>query len=670
MQEIQTKAMQKYAKNREFFSQKHPDIFHKLMLLEEAINNKQYKEKYALEYKEKYFDVVELSSGNFLYNSNSVKISEQLTAQVNLSKNSQIFEGFGMYLDYEKDKDNFDDKTEGSEGVFPLMSYYLKNTPKNPQFKEIEKFIFIGVGLGLHIPQIAKKIQAEEYFIIEDDLELFRLSLFTTPYYKLQGNLFFSIAEQKDRFTQNFKNFLELSFFRNRYLKYSYFPAHSKEKIAFIKNALALQAFSSFPYKTLLKKIMRSLGYISQNYSFINLAKHFKISDINQIPVLILGAGPSFSKNIEWVKAHQNKFIIVAVSAVLNKLSQEEIYPDIVTHLDGFNVSIKHLEGFNAEIFLQNAILLAGSFTPQAVIGKFSKKNVYIYEEDNTRYHDGFGSITGPCVGSTALLSLIQMNMKSIYTVGLDLALDKEGYSHSSSHILSNTTKYDLSQANENAISMRGMFFPVSGNFEKTVMTNPLFYSSIHALDSTLPLIKNDTQTIYNLSDGAAIKATEPTHIENIHIDKVLNKQDIHQKIIDLLEHYSARELTKEDLISLQSRKEFASHLNSSIKNFVNMKFTDANQFLYSFISLLLDILIEPTRDTNDLVTIYDRFLSYTAPIIFDFFNTKELTNIQEHVKKFQSLLTDEMFEIVKIYEKNIEEFLKKQIKRNKPLNH
>ena len=52
---------------------------------------------------------------------------------------------------------------------------YIENTKDYDTMKLIEKYIFIGVGLGIHIELTHKKIKSEEYFIIEDDLELAEL---------------------------------------------------------------------------------------------------------------------------------------------------------------------------------------------------------------------------------------------------------------------------------------------------------------------------------------------------------------------------------------------------------------------------------------------------------------------------------------------------------------
>ncbi len=48
-----------------------------------------------------------------------------------------------------------------------------------------------------------------------------------------------------------------------------------------------------------------------------------------------LGAGVSLAKNLEWVYLNQEKFVIVASSAVLKHLRILEIIPDIILAVDG-----------------------------------------------------------------------------------------------------------------------------------------------------------------------------------------------------------------------------------------------------------------------------------------------------------------------------------------------
>ena len=527
--------------------------------------------------------------------------------------------------------------------------------------EQIEKFIFIGVGLGIHIIEIDKKIAAEEYCIIEDNLELFRLSLFTTPYYQLNARITFCIQENKDNFTRSFREFLSLSFFRNRYLKYSYFGAHSKEKIKLIKNALSSQNFSTFPYKTFLEKLTRQFNFMQQNYKYINLSNQLPSSTLSQKPLLILAAGPSFSKHLQWLKEHHNEYIIMAVSAVLNKLSQLHIQPDIVTHLDGFAIAFKHFKGYDAKTLLKKSILIAGNFTEQRVLDQFTKENVYLIEELQTNYHEGFNSISGPCVGSTALFHALLLHFNNIYTLGLDLALSDDGHSHAASHKLTNT-KYDTSTFNQltQNIALRDDFFSVKGNFKPTVFTTPLFYSSLYTLNLTIPSLKDKDQNIYNLSDGAYIKESVALYIKDITTHQKIQKKQLHKELHQLLNQYATTSLSSKDRASLHQRLIFAKDIKSMLLSWQqDIDTTNKYNYLHNLITIMLQILQEYTRENRNLITVYEYFFNYAMPIVFDFFNTKELQNIKLHINNINKIVFNEMLEIVKIYESRIENFLK-----------
>ena len=510
MRSVEDKALLTYNNNKEFLQNNYPQTYQKIEAYEAKLANQTVQEHYALDYIDEYFDVVQLSSGSYLYGENSHSVSKELAKRVNYKKNSYIFDGFMMFYGFEKHKEEFDDKTQGMEGVFPLMTYYLDHIKPEDEMNEIEKFIFIGTGLGEHILKIDNKIKAEEYFIIEDDIELFRLSLFVTPYYELShATLTLSIADSQGDFVTKFKKFLENSFFRNKYLKYSYFPAHSDEKIRFIKNTLASQSFATFPYKTMLSKYLRPLEYIKEGYQFLDLSKHFGQSEITQKPLLIIAAGPSLDDNIEWLKTNHHKYTVMALSATLKTLYEHSITPDIVTHLDGFSVAKQHFEGFEQHRFLQNTIALFGSFVPREILGYFQKENIYITEDVGTLYHKNFSAPSGPCVGSTTLMWSLMLGFESIYLLGLDFALGDDGASHSKTHQLTQKS-YTISDELTQQISFRGDLLDVQGNFKKSVKTIPLFYSSLQSMFEILPSLKKDTQHIYNLNNGAYIATTTP----------------------------------------------------------------------------------------------------------------------------------------------------------------
>jgi len=543
------------------------------------------------------------------------------------------------------------------------MTYYLDHRKPTDEMQEIEKFIIIGVGLGMHIMDIDSKISAEEYFIIEDDLELFKLSLFTTPYFKLEkATLTFSVSDDKMAFNDKFKTFLENSFFRNKYLKYQLFPAHSTEKIKFIKNALASQSFASFPYKTNLEKYIRGLNYLNSGYKFLNLSKHFNDSELTEKPLLIIASGPSLDANLEWLKEHHNKFIILALSATLKILQKNNIVPNIVTHLDGFKPSIKHLKGFEKSDFLRNSIAIVGSFTPPEVLDYFQQENIYITEEHATYYNKEFYADAGPCVGSTSIMWATQMNFKDIYLLGIDFALSEQGLSHSQTHQLTKT-EYDIKKMDTltSSISFRGDFFKVKGNFREEVETTPLFYGSILAINNILPTIKQKTQTIYNLNNGAYLKETVTLKIEDINTATLQNleKSSFEKSFKKILEPYINEMLSPEDILSMKKRLNFTLTIKKSILEYKNAPLSyQKERYLYNLLSLSLEILQDPTREQANLVTVYDYYLNYTMPIIFDFFNTKNSSDTKKDIKKIDKIFLAGMIEIEKLYEDALVNFL------------
>lgn len=54
----------------------------------------------------------------------------------------------------------------------------------------------------------------------------------------------------------------------------------------------------------------------------------------NNVPVVLVAAGPSLDKNIDILKEYQNKCIIICVDVVLSKLMEHGIKPDFVGNID------------------------------------------------------------------------------------------------------------------------------------------------------------------------------------------------------------------------------------------------------------------------------------------------------------------------------------------------
>jgi len=200
-------AIQTYKTNLQYFEQHQAEIFSKLAAYDSAIEQNLYASKYDLVINDGYFDVLELSTGKYLYNSNSNEYATLVKNSINFQKDSSVFETFKKVTINDKSLEELNKLSiiENSlSGLAPMLHYVQNNIPNTNEMKKIKKFIFFGVGLGLHLIQVHNKIKAETYLIVEDDLVLFKLSLFTVPYYELaqKSILIFSIFDSNKEFSQ------------------------------------------------------------------------------------------------------------------------------------------------------------------------------------------------------------------------------------------------------------------------------------------------------------------------------------------------------------------------------------------------------------------------------------------------------------------------------------
>jgi hypothetical protein len=160
IENIENKIVETFNKNMEYFKKNQLNLYSKLASFDSAVEQGLYTNKYDLVFKNNYFDVKEFATNNYLYSDNSNKYAYDVSKKF---------------------------------------------------INSIDKFIFFGVGLGVHINQIDKNVNAQSYLIIEDDLELFKLSTFVTPYYELakKSELYFSVFEEDNEFSKIVKQFFD-----------------------------------------------------------------------------------------------------------------------------------------------------------------------------------------------------------------------------------------------------------------------------------------------------------------------------------------------------------------------------------------------------------------------------------------------------------------------------
>ena len=186
-----------YHKNISFLEKKHPETFTQIREFENA----NLKEKYYIDFDNNHFELYN-TDGTKYYNCDPF-----MDAKIRVQNLDKEISGISTIL---TNKIDLVKDTPYDAKKF-LNTYIEQLEGKVPSIPKYEKFIFIGTQLGVHLNEIDKHKKAKVYLILENSLEIFRLSLFLTDYEELESNskLFFSIAKKEEEFNRTVKAFLE-----------------------------------------------------------------------------------------------------------------------------------------------------------------------------------------------------------------------------------------------------------------------------------------------------------------------------------------------------------------------------------------------------------------------------------------------------------------------------
>jgi hypothetical protein len=660
MSDINAQVIHTFNQNIDYFKLYQPSLFHKLSSIENAIENNLYKERYELIYENESFDVLEKSTDNSLYDKQTNKYTELAVDSVNQKADNNVFQAFHKRDFTQNDLNSLASEepfTNHLSGFAPLLHYMqTTSTDSGKIMADMHKFVFFGTGLGLHIIPIDKKISAKIYLIIEDDLELFRLSLFTTNYKELANNskLFFSVFDDDDAFTDVLHQFLELDYHFNHYIKYFHMLNHSQEKQTKMHQLLTSQPHLTFYYNTMLTQYTRPIRYILGNYSYLTNKLSFNDKHLREKPFLFLAAGPSLEKNKDWLKKNHMFYVIVAVAATLPLLEQLEISPDLLIQLDGHLASIEHFNRLESLKFLQNTTCIFSDKTPLSVIDKLQPQHLFLFE-NTTNYKTNSLKPIAHCVGSVGFEILLRLHVKNIYLLGLDLAVDSEtGLTHSPSHINPRhiTIQEETNEEMESTLDYKSTLVKIEGNLEATVSTTQHFLTSVEIINHLLKTIKESKQIIFNLSSGAKFQNTNPLELTDAIQNKEIDKSKVSKHIQKICKQNASNKPNPSELKILNSKIENAKEVKMEILNYANRSFNNTEEYLETLIVFSKQLSDKKKIQTYELHKIFEAYLKYIMPFLVHFLG--KVTSKDVEVTDINKLFVKHLIEIVNFYKESL----------------
>ena len=666
MQDIELQALKIYQNNLKYFEENHENLYKRISLLNALIEDAKYQEKYILEYKnEGYFDVQELSTNEWLYGENSVAYSKKIVDNTTFKRTGGVFKGHKL-VSASKEDTEFIDKSELSFhnslwATIKLINYINTYTPADSYMNRINKVIFLDIGLGLHIKEVIQKLSSQVVFIKEKNLELFRLSLFIINYEELAKSnfLYFSIAEDELEERETFISYLNQGNNYNLNMKHIPFNSEYPSDLRRLQGHVLTQSYVNYGYSAMLLRFIDSIYYLAHDYSFLNVNKFHNDNLLSDLPVLLLFSGPSTSKNMKWIQDNHERFIIVSALSTCRLLHKNGIKPDVVIHIDpGAETTALLFDGIDTEEYFKQTMVILASNVDKSTFERFNSSKVHFVEQ-GTFYKKGFGRLSAPSVGEYTYALFLIFGAQKIFLLGIDLALDNETFqTHGDSHAFNQKGEINNQDASLNpeiAIEF------VKGNLLDKVPSNAGYKMSHTQFEVFSDELKSKTTTVYNLSNGAYLKGTEPLYIDKYDWNQihVLNKETIHKQFIAFFKDIGESEFNEGDRKQIKYQIKEAKKLEKIIKKFQKKKFANVQVYLDAVGRLSAELSDMNYKSNSDLAQVYYEYFSIVLSYIFDLFNTKNLSTVDKHVRNVNTILLQQLLKISNLYISKLENYLK-----------
>jgi hypothetical protein len=649
--------------NLVFLSEYDKDLYHRVDELSRMIENGTYEEKYHLEFimEDGDFDIYDVVNEKYLYDRQPTKKNKELINKVNFDEKQSIFDIQGYFTIKDQVELDFDNRFS-LEKLNDLNMLSLKDAQdytrftneyldiRSRKFKRIDKFIFMGTLLGRHIPKIAEKIDASSYLVLERNLEIFRLSLFTVDYTILaKKSAVFSIMDNIEDEEKKIYKFLNSYRIDNYFLKISTTNININRYIDIVLNMLSILNPTAYDYnRRLYVHVNRTTKKLERNYNFLDFTKIKQDQNLfKNKPILYIAAGPSLDEKINWVKDNQDKFFIICIGRSIKKLLDNNIRVDVVVTLD--EQEFLSQTQFDDETILKmskNTIVFASSITNDNLIKKFKGNNLYIFEVFNSLLPNNM-AFNGFSIGEIAFEIILLLNPKEIYILGLDLALNqKTGASHSNEDTFA-TTKLNLNEVQDRSeFHLRGSLIKVKGNFKKEVFTTPLFYSSIKFMDDKIKQKHKNTK-VYNLSsNGAKFSKIAAKKVNDIDLNIYNNYLPDLNLVNEFFKNNSYKELNYEAKLFINKEIKFLED------NFVNkLTISKKNMSFIDFLNDTQNLLEELSNNNyNNLYNILYSYCELYFPYLSYYFNNKKLKSENKKVLFIAQIFEKHTNQIIKDY--------------------
>ncbi len=404
--------------------------------------------------------------------------------------------------------------------------------------------MIFGIGLGYHLTELLNKHSFDYIFVCEPDFELFYASLFCTDWAEIierinsaGQSLFIQVGVSYQdffRFLTTISNTVGVFSFV-RCFCYQHYPSIEVNELikTFFDRYIEFQLGFGF-YNDALTGLSHVIHHIQNKCSFY-IQDHTLAKKYANIPVFVVGNGPSLDESYELLLRNKDSAIIIAAGTALNSLLKMGITPDFHVLVERTKSTYDVLiDTLPADVYAELNLLTVDVMYPDALdLYKWSgvalkgpeAATTFVQFQSFVQHNYLMPSMPycGPMVSNLAVSYALQFGFSDIYLMGINNgSVDKKTHSKFSIY-------YDAKNRYGTALT-NGSNRTAEGNLGLDVKTTDLLYISKKQLESLISGVKN--KYIYNVGHGAKIEGAYPLSEDMVMDQKpIQNKKQIVEQI-------------------------------------------------------------------------------------------------------------------------------------------
>jgi hypothetical protein len=399
--------------------------------------------------------------------------------------------------------------------------------------EDIASLIMFGIGVGYQIEKLLENHSVEKLFICEPNPDFFYASLYAIDWQAIfdtideaEGRIYLNIGDDgTNLFRDLLGQFQSIGAYilNNTYFYQSYYNASLNSAIAQLREQLQIVISMGEHFDHAFYGISHTKEVLSRKYPALTKDPESKLSyDEKEVPVFIVGNGPSLDQTIAAIKEWKEHAIIISCGTALQALYRHNITPDFHTEIEQNRSTFDWpvLIG-DLDYLKQITLVSCNGIHPDTC--KLYKDVLIVFKEGESSTvsalrilgENNFEALQHafPTVSNFSCNLFSRLGFSSIYLLGVDLGFVDVNHHHSkaSGYYEDNGKEiYDYSKTSNTSLS-------VPGNFRAMVNTKQEFKLSRQMIEQ-VTASKSNLQSFYNCSDGARIQGALPLPAEDIFI--------------------------------------------------------------------------------------------------------------------------------------------------------